>query len=709
MNNGDLRPERQNLLSYLNLLNNAQFVIPVFQRNYVWQSDKQVKKFIDDYDRVLKRASETHFIGIIMFLVIPKSTSLFEYSIIDGQQRIITIFLLLQALKEIALDNGDKDFANLISSKYLTNPNIINAEEKLKLKPLVTDDEVYKKIILEKKESLTESDKKTNLYKNYVYIKKRLNELYGNYPLETMLLALDKFNFVVIPLGRNDDAQEIFETINSTGAELSNSDLIRNFILMNIDSTQQEDLYLNYWRPMEKRFENSGKIESFFRMFLACKTKVLNNERDTYDIFRDWFNNEKIENGRSVRNILNEIRRYAGYYYDVYISSTTAFPSPIKESLMEFKKSTIEPTAPLIIEICNLFKTYDSMTNKPLVSAENFAKIVDLLNTYNIRRNLCNLRTGVLTRIIPPMLRDILEECNGDYGNIYDICVRYLVDNNKGKASMMPDDADMRIILRDANMYSLKTYLKLAFEKIESHIWENEKPVRKNPARLDFSNLSIEHLMPQTITPEWYNILKITEDEYEHQLNRLGNLTLATSSDNSKMSNNPFEYKKQVLSESGHIKLNEEILDNDSWTLDNINNRTNQLIERICCMYPYITVGTNFEQKKFIIDYKSYQCHIRAYLYADLTVEIQGDSFFVKDDYNLPEIQDLIDNDMIISKDNGYIFKEPFTFENLEKAHKILTNMEIDCWEAWVDQDDLPLNFSVKPQVLKANIGVKRS
>ena len=411
MNNSGLKPERQNLLSYLNLINNAQFVIPVFQRNYVWQADRQVKKFIDDYDRVLRRASDAHFIGIIMFLVIPRSTSLLEYSIVDGQQRTITIFLLLQALKEIASDNGNEEFAKLISDRYLTNPNIESPEEKLKLKPLVTDDEVYKKIILGKTQELSETDKKTNVFKNYAYIKKRLNELYGNYPIETMLDALDRFNFVVIPLGLDDDAQEIFETINSTGAELSNSDLIRNFILMNIDSAQQENLYTNYWRPMEKKFESSGKIESFFRMFLASKNKVLDNEEDIYNVFRDWFNNEKIENGRTIQNILEEIRRYADYYYDIYVSSTTILPSPIRESLLEFKKSTIEPTAPLIIEIYNLYETHDSETNERLVSADDFARIIDLFNSYNIRRNLCNLRTGVLTRIVPPMLRDILEEC----------------------------------------------------------------------------------------------------------------------------------------------------------------------------------------------------------------------------------------------------------------------------------------------------------
>ena len=229
MNNNVPKPERKPLLTFLNeVRENKQFVIPVYQRNYIWQSNKQVKKFLDDYELVLKNATDAHFIGILMFLIIQKSITLTEYSIVDGQQRTITIFLFLQALKEIARENGNIEFANSIETKYLTNPNIADAVEKLKLKPLVSDDEVYRKIVLDQQSTISREEKKSNVYINYEYIKRRLKELYGNYPIEDMLESLDKFYFVIIPLGNGDNAQEIFETINSAGAELSKSDLIRN-------------------------------------------------------------------------------------------------------------------------------------------------------------------------------------------------------------------------------------------------------------------------------------------------------------------------------------------------------------------------------------------------------------------------------------------------------------------------------------------------
>lgn len=700
MNNNVPKPERKPLLTFLNeVRENKQFVIPVYQRNYIWQSNKQVKKFLDDYELVLKNATDAHFIGILMFLIIQKSITLTEYSIVDGQQRTITIFLFLQALKEIARENGNIEFANNIETKYLTNPNISDAIEKLKLKPLVSDDEVYRKIVLDQQSTITREEKKSNVYINYEYIKRRLKELYGNYPIEDMLEALDKFYFVIIPLGTGDNAQEIFETINSAGAELSKSDLIRNYILMNIDSSEQERLFNDYWQPVENLFERNGKMENFFRMFLANQTKVLDNMEDIYNVFQKWFINERDESGRSVEDILKIIKKYATYYYNIFISSTNNFESPIKESLEEFKKSTIEPTAPLLMEVYNLYESKNPNGDR-LVSADSFAKIIDLLNTYNIRRNLCNLRTGVLTRIIPPMLGDILEDCAGNYNNIYNSCVKFLVDNNRGKASMMPDDAYLKSNLSSINAYALKSYLKVAFEKVESYI-EVNGVLKKNPAVLDFSNLSIEHLMPQTITPEWYDVLKIPKEDYEYQLNRIGNLTLATHSDNSRMSNNPFEYKKEILNTSGHINMNKEILSKEGWSISDIDNRTKEMIEKICRVYPYVSY-TNEELKKYDIYYNKNNDDIKAYIYEDESVEIQNDSYFVKNNYSDGTIQELINDGVITSYDDGYKFIEVYTFENLLKVSNILLEECENEWEEWIDSAGLPLNYSLRAKIMNS-------
>lgn len=695
----DLNPERKKLLSFLNEIINAQFVIPVYQRNYVWQANKQVKKFLDDYELVLRNAVDMHFIGILMFLNIQKDWSRRELSVVDGQQRIITIFLFLQALKEVAEENGNIEFAKNILNNYLTNPNVTDEIEKLKLKPLVSDDEVYKKIILNNKENITSSEKKSNVYLAYDYIKRKIKELYGNYPIEKLLESLDKFYFVVIPLGGNDNAQEIFETINSAGAELSKADLIRNYILMNIDSSEQERLYSQYWEKIEELFEKNGKMENFFRMFLANQNRILDNMEDIYNVFQLWFINERDENGRNIETILQIILKYAKYYVDLFINSTVSLENPIKESLIEFKKSTIEPTAPILMEIYNLYESKNADGSRK-VTSEDFAKIIDLFNTYNLRRNLCNLRTGVLTRIVPPMINEIEEYCDGDYSKIYNACVKSLVDNNRGKASMMPDDAYLKSNLSSINAYSLKSYLKVAFEKIESYI-EIDGQLKKNPAKLDFSNLSIEHLMPQTITPEWYSILKIDKENYEYQLNRIGNLTLATHQDNSRMSNNPFEYKKEVLKRSGHINMNKEILEEEGWDLEKIELRTKELIEKICKLYPYAQV-TEEEMKKYDIYYKNNANNISAIMYEDQTVEIQPESYFEKNNIINSTISELEENGVIATYDDGYKFIQAYTFESLEVITKLFLEEIENAWEEWIDCDNLPLNYSLRTKIMNS-------
>lgn len=701
MNNENiLNPERKSLLFFLNEIKNTQFVIPVYQRNYIWQENKQIKKFLDDYELLLKGSKDSHFIGIIMFLIIQITLSKTEFSVVDGQQRLITIFLFLQALREVANETGDVEFAEIILNKYLINETITEELfEKLKLKPLVADNNVYSKIILNKSNEITQEEKRTNIYRNYISIKQRIKEWFGSYPLEDLLYALDKFYFVVIPLGGNDKPQEIFETINSAGAELSKSDLIRNYILMNISSDEQETLYKNYWQPMEDLFYKNGKMESFFRMFLANQNYVLDNMEDIYNVFQRWFIYQKEECGKNIEEILINISKYSKYYYNIFISTSVDIESPIKESLKEFKKSTIEPTAPILMEVYRLYETKNPAGER-MVSAEDFAKIIDLFNTYNMRRNLCNLRTGVLTRIVPPMLKDIMEDCNGNYNNIYNSCVKYLVDNNKGKASHMPDNSYMKLNLNAINAYALKSYLKVAFEKLESCIFdENNTSYSKNPAKLDFSNLSIEHLMPQTITSEWYEELHISKEEYETQLNRLGNLTLATHSDNSKMSNNPYDYKKEILSKSGHINMNKEILEIEKWNIEEIDKRTGNLIDRICLVYPYET-SSESEMKKYNIYYRKNNCSIDAYIYEDGTVEIQPESYIELESYNDAEIKNYIENDELISRDDGYVVNDILMFESIEKVSKLFFNDIENMWEDWIDSNSIPLNFELRAKIM---------
>ena len=167
------------------------------------------------------------------------------------------------------------------------------------------------------------------------------------------------------------------------------------------------------------------------------------------------------------------------------------------------------------------------------------------------------------------------------------------------------------------------------------------------------------------------------------------------------MSNNPFEYKKEILNTSGHINMNKEILSKEGWSISDIDNRTKEMIEKICKVYPYVSY-TNEELKKYDIYYNKDNDDIKAYIYEDESVEIQNDSYFVKNNYSDGTIQELINDGVITSHDDGYKFIEVYTFENLLKVSNILLEECENEWEEWIDSEGLPLNYSLRAKIMNS-------
>ena len=174
MNN--LQPEKLNLLDFFKKISSDNFVIPVYQRKYVWTIKKQIKKFLDDYFKVLDRYEDKHFIGIIMYLQIQKRIGEAEMSIVDGQQRIITIFLILEVLTQLCKQSGNADLENEINTQYLNNNYLIDESDSPKLQLLLGDNEILQKIINHKINEITKGEENTPIYQNFTYIEKTLKE-----------------------------------------------------------------------------------------------------------------------------------------------------------------------------------------------------------------------------------------------------------------------------------------------------------------------------------------------------------------------------------------------------------------------------------------------------------------------------------------------------------------------------------------------------
>lgn len=565
-------PVKVGILELLYTSIGAQFVIPAYQRNYTWNAKKEVKQLFDNLLSVLSNERSKHFIGIMIYL--EKSISPFhrERSVIDGQQRLTTIFLTLYAIKELMIEKREDMEADKLEHCYLINTH--SETNRYKLKPLVSDDEVYQRIVT--RDFANIQDKSSNVYKNFIYIKSLLGELSETFTLSEILSALDKLYIVCVPIGDEDYPQKIFESINATGAKLTASDLIRNFLLMPIISDQQDEYYSKYWKQIETLVDyDAKKLEAFFRFFIIAKRKTTISKNAVYQSFTKWYDENKDK--LSIEEIFIEIVNYAQYYNLLYKAPLIKVEPELKQSIYEFRLNLSDMPAPLLMELYSIhMQTNEEGIN--LISAKQLSEIITILNSYLMRRSLCGMDTSDISNYFPELLRNVLNFCDGDFSSIVDTFKRFLIDSNRSNAREMPTNNRLVERIKYANMYRLREWVNIFFRKLESE---------GNPAPVDFSALSIEHLMPQTATQLWMTHLGCDKETYEENVNRLGNLTLAAKSDNSRMSNQVWEYKNKVLATTNHLKINAKLLEHDRWKIEDIDKRTNELIDEIARLYPY--------------------------------------------------------------------------------------------------------------------------
>lgn len=676
-------PIRTGLLDFFRNSSGCQFVIPVYQRNYTWTAGKEVKQYLDDLRSVLNGEYDNHFLGIMIYLDTAIDYSAREFSVIDGQQRLTTTFLTLYAIKELFRQQGAEDQIKNLEGQYLTNP-FSTAKMKYKLKPLVSDDEVYKCIVENEVEKV--EDVNSNVYKNYMYIMNYLKELLvSGKTLNDVLMAMNQLYVVCVPIAESDNAQKIFESINATGVKLTASDLIRNFILMDLPSDVQEDYYEKYWKVIEEYIsDDSRKLELFFRMFLAAKNLSLPNKNVVYRLFVKWFK----ESGRDTKEVLEEIVVYAEAYHSIYRKDLNQVDSGLRKALKEYRRILSDMPAPALMEFYLLCKSGQ-------ISESDFSEIITIINTYLIRRSLCNFDTSSITRLFPTFLKDVITDCDGDYTNIVEIVKKDLIVKNAGNAMSMPDNAQMKELIHNANMYSLRATLRIVFDRMEH---EN------NPARVDLSELNVEHLMPQTPTREWLEMLNVDSETYQKNLHRLGNLTLAAKPDNSAMGNKDWSYKKEVLKSTSHLKMNEALLSIDKWTVEEIDKRTDELIEKINDLYPYPEINGGIIPKEEIF-IRANGIIAKGYLSLDDgSVEIDVGSQLAAYDHadNYAEIEDirqeLLEEGIIAELDNGLQFIKPYTiyskFSNstgLSMAASIILHGSRNGWAYWENAEGVAL------------------
>ena len=672
------QPVRTSLSDFIKTTMGSQFVIPVYQRIYTWNPEKETARFMNDVQDLLEGRNTSHFLGIIIYMESRISAMFRQLQIVDGQQRLTTAFIFLLALKRVAEEKRDRGTAGMIEDYYLYNRHTVK-EGALRLKPAVSNDDVYARLVYGSANDLRPKEKESSVFKNYIYIRRKILELSRKHSLLEILDCLNRMDILEFPLSDTDNAQQIFESINSAGAPLTSADLIRNYVLMNHTDDVQEHYYKLYWQPLEDYYPESRKLEEFFRFYLAAKTYDLFSRKDVYEGFKKYWNTDRNDPETKLR----EINRYCRYYHDIYEGPSE--DANVEKALKDFRKTDSRMPAPFLME---MYRLYEEGTIKD----REFAGLVRLIDSYLIRRALCGNETSALSRYFPALLRAVITSWRKNRRqDILSLTKVNLIEYNKGKSLAMPTDDQLRMNLKEINAYSLMC-IRTVLDRIEHY---------GATASVDLSDLNIEHIMPRHPNNWWKkNSGTKDTDEYTYVVNLIGNLTLCSEYDNSRIGNEDFAYKKKILAKTNHIRMNTKLLKMKHWTKDDILDRCDELTDIIINIYPYngannasLQPAQTADRNEESIVLTAPTVSARALYHAADDIEVlAGTTMKAYGSREMKKMravyQDMYERGILAEDDEGRIqFEQNHHFSSLNEAAQFLMHRGGENAQAWTFED----------------------
>ncbi len=540
--------------------NKTQFVIPVYQRNYDWTTG-QCKQLLDDILEVgTNKNMNAHFIGSIVYVHddVYTSSRIKELTVIDGQQRLTTLTLIYLVLYRLAKELKDEGLVNEISETYLIN-KFSPEEEKLKLRPTDNNDKALKYLL--RSDENEEYSAFSKLIDNFNYFKGRVTE--ENYQI--VLNGLSKLMFVEVSLDREkDDPQRIFESLNSTGLELAQADLIRNYILMGLNRRDQNKIYQNYWEVIEKLAKddtlNVSRVSEFIRDYLTLENKNIPNKGKVYLEFKSKYPTANLE---GLEENLSGIKSLVKHYNKL-INPKYENDRDIKLQLEYINRLEINVAYPF------LMKVYDDYSNS-VIDKPIFLNVLDLVQSFTWRRFILGLPTNALNKIFMSLYDKV------DHKN-YIFSIQKSLLQRTG-VQRFPKNAEVIDALKVKDVYNIKsknrTYL---LERLENY--ENKEPVLIDGNQ----DITIEHIFPQSPDPKWK--IDINNEDYnfikENYLNTIANLTL--SGNNGKLGNKPFLEKKNLEGagyKDSRLWLNKYLTALEKWDKIEIEKRFDLIAERV--------------------------------------------------------------------------------------------------------------------------------
>ena len=556
----------------------SQYFVPIWQRPYSWDTQEwnDLWKDIKNLDEITANGEHyAHFIGtMVLRNTVNKVGMDLEYAIVDGQQRFTTLLIMCSAIRDIAEKTGDQTLADKINNGFLFFPS---EDGDLKPRLLLQDkDNVEFKNLINKSHGSLSKD--VNISRAYNYFYKELDKERDK--LKRIFSLIGGLKLITISLNDSDDPHRIFETLNSRGKDLTQADLIRNFFIMRMPSIKdQEQIYSDFWRPLEKLFEEKkasdleDNLEAFFTDYVAMLKKTAVKQDLVYSTIKEHYGITK-----SKAEMIGEIEKLYSY---AKVYAKMLFPDREEDEqiglkLQNLNRSGVYTYYPFLLKLLYHYHVEKSMEKNDLLNT------LTSLESFIFRRIYCRIPPNSLNKYFPTL-------CDIESPNVNEKLTKKLAE---GRYSF--EWPDLYAFIQGISEFQVykrnKEVAKLTLELLE------KKHAMYEP--LDFSKLEIEHIMPETLDDKWASYLGSNAEQiHENYLHVMGNLTLITRSPNASISQKLFAKKKEEWYRHSGVKLTGELVRNfENWKKEDIERRSFLLMPTLSIVWPHPSDKKIFEK-----------------------------------------------------------------------------------------------------------------
>lgn len=602
--------------------NSQQFIIPLYQRTYAWKIDN-CRRLFEDLLKIHRNNLPNHFFGSIVTVNADEISD--DLLVIDGQQRITTISLLLLAVVN-AIKNKDlvcekNSLIDEITETYLI-AKYKESERNIKLCPIERDKSAYDKIFDNKNNEFISNSGITQNY-NFFYDK----VIHSNLTAEEFFTSIEKLVIIDLRLEREDNPQLIFESLNSTGKDLTEADKIRNYLLMSLTKKEQEDYYNRYWIKIEECTNDEPTM--FFRDYLTVYTRKICKLDELYFEFKSFCESKPIKK----EDLLTDLLKYALYYSEVSKGETKN--EKINKKLKQLASIGSNVGMPF-------YMSFFDYVNTNSISVNEVWNVLDVIENFWARRIICSYNANVMSKLFSTLHNEIIKiidnhnKRNVPLSSSYSDLLKYIILKKQGIATF-PVDEEVGEYFKTKKIYRMNTdYKNFLFERLENG--NSNEGVIPVVEKMQEGKITIEHIMPQTLTQQWKQDLGENWQEiYNTYLDTFANLTLTGYNPN--YSNRPFIDKLNGFTDKdgqpveglkeSHYTLNDYIKKCNKWTLVELQERQRILFDKFLHLWPmidsqYTPLSKDTEEVSLIEEFDFTGYSICSFSYRELNYEVSS-------------------------------------------------------------------------------------